>query len=567
MNTKRHDRNPLTASPRNLGFRNQTTRGSVLLTALIFALIIGICITSYLQLTTTSLSLAHRTFFADAACNLAEAGTEEAVWSFNKLGYATDSTSINTAWSGWTLGNTIADVNISSMGSGYTSAPTVAFSGGGGTGAAGTATITTVTLETSPLTTVTGVTGVTITNPGSGYTSPPTVTFTGGGGGTGAAGTGMLSATRTITFNNLDQNATGVVKVWVDGCDGNATVPIVVTQATITPYQGPPITKMIKVIISRNGILPKGLVAEDGITWNGHPFADSYVSSAAAGIPPFTQYGSGAIRANITVGSLTGTIGLGNGTVDGNVDLGSGVTVTGGTVTGQTLSGMSGSFALPTYPTYPGSGTTGYMDLGSATSLPAVLPRPASGGTPADSPSPSDGKYYYFVHGATIGTTTITAGTNVVIVGDGSTSMASGLTIGVTGPSDTPPNKVGSATIYMDGPITLSGNDSVNPSSWAGALMVYTSTTSDCSFKGNAFFCGILFAPNAALTGKGGGNDSMDLSGSFVAKSVTSDGHMSFHYDENLSSINPNAKAWSLALWKEMQSASDRAIYASRLNF
>ncbi len=42
---------------------------------------------------------------------------------------------------------------------------------------------------------------------------------------------------------------------------------------------------------------------------------------------------------------------------------------------------------------------------------------------------------------------------------------------------------------------------------------------------------------------------------------------MNFHYDENLASINPNSKAWSLALWKEMQSASDRAIYASRLNF
>jgi hypothetical protein len=552
MNTKRHDLYPLAASPRDLGFRNQATRGSVLLTTLIFALIIAISLTSYLQISANSLRLAHRTFFADAACNLAEAGTEEAVWSFNKLGYATDIPSVNAAWSNWTLGNTIADVNITSMGSGFTSAPTVVFSGGGGSGAAGTATITTVTFGNG--TTVTGVTGVTITNPGSGYTSPPTVTFTGGGG-TGAAGTGMLSATRTINFNNLDQNATGVVKVWVDGCDGNATVPIVVTQATITPYQGPLITKMIKVIISRNGILPKGLIAEDGITWNGKPFADSYTSSVTAGVPPFTQYGNGPTQSNITVGSLTGTINLGNGTVDGNVDLGAGVTVTGGKVTGQTLSGMSGSFALPTYPT--NSGATGYVDLGSATSLPATLPR---GGATPDTPA-SDGNYYYFVHGATIGATTITAGKKVVIVGDTGTSMVGGLQIGVSGSS------VGSATIYMDGAITLAGNDAVNSSSWAGALTIYTSTTSGCSFSGNAFFCGILFAPNSALSGHGGGNDSMDLSGSFVVNSVTSDGHMSFHYDQNLASINPNAKAWTLALWKEMQSASDRALYASRLNF
>ncbi|HXA81361.1 MAG TPA: hypothetical protein VNV14_08815, partial [Opitutaceae bacterium] len=160
---------------------------------------------------------------------------------------------------------------------------------------------------------------------------------------------------------------------------------------------------------------------------------------------------------------------------------------------------------------------------------------------------------------------TITAGKKVVIVGSGGTSMASGLTIGVSG------SAVGSATIYMDGPITLSGNDSVNPSSWAGALTVYTNTSSatngDCTLSGNASFCGILYAPNAALTGNGGGSNGTDLCGSFVVNSVTSNGHMNFHYDQNLASINPSSKAWTLALWKEMQSASDRALYASRLNF
>ncbi len=61
--------------------------------------------------------------------------------------------------------------NIISGGWGYTSAPTVTFSGGGGTGAMATATITSR-----------KVSAVTITNGGSGYTSAPTVTFSGGGG-------------------------------------------------------------------------------------------------------------------------------------------------------------------------------------------------------------------------------------------------------------------------------------------------------------------------------------------------------------------------------------------------
>lgn len=76
-----------------------------------------------------------------------------------------------------------ADVNFSfSEGMGYTSAPTVSFTGGGGTGAAGTAVI-----ENGR------VKSITITNGGSGYTSAPTVAFSGGGG-SGAAGTAVIDS-------------------------------------------------------------------------------------------------------------------------------------------------------------------------------------------------------------------------------------------------------------------------------------------------------------------------------------------------------------------------------------
>jgi hypothetical protein len=78
----------------------------------------------------------------------------------------------------------VGAVTVGTAGSGYTSAPTVAFSGGGGTGAAGTAV-----LGTGP--DAGKVVGVTITNPGSGYTSAPTIAFSGGGG-TGAAATATV---------------------------------------------------------------------------------------------------------------------------------------------------------------------------------------------------------------------------------------------------------------------------------------------------------------------------------------------------------------------------------------
>lgn len=74
-------------------------------------------------------------------------------------------------------------------GTSYTSAPTVLFSGGGGSGAAGEAI-----LSGSYLV------GVKMTNNGSGYTSAPTVAFTGGGG-TGASGVARLSNGRVNLFS------------------------------------------------------------------------------------------------------------------------------------------------------------------------------------------------------------------------------------------------------------------------------------------------------------------------------------------------------------------------------
>jgi hypothetical protein len=72
-------------------------------------------------------------------------------------------------------------VNTTSAGSGYSSAPTVSFTGGGGSGAAGYAILSGGT-----------VSGVLLTNAGTGYTTAPTVGFTGGGG-SGAAATAILA--------------------------------------------------------------------------------------------------------------------------------------------------------------------------------------------------------------------------------------------------------------------------------------------------------------------------------------------------------------------------------------
>lgn len=72
-------------------------RGAVLIVALLLSALIAVALASYLSLNLNSSRLAQRSFNGFAALNLAEAGTEEAVWSLNRA-LGTDKSS----WDDWT---------------------------------------------------------------------------------------------------------------------------------------------------------------------------------------------------------------------------------------------------------------------------------------------------------------------------------------------------------------------------------------------------------------------------------------------------------------------------------
>ncbi len=91
-----HFRPPIPPAPCRLN----RERGSMLLTAMLFSIGIAIVLGSYLNLSRTTLKVAHRTFFANDAANLAEAGVEEALYCFNQMAAGTAPA---TAWSGWTI--------------------------------------------------------------------------------------------------------------------------------------------------------------------------------------------------------------------------------------------------------------------------------------------------------------------------------------------------------------------------------------------------------------------------------------------------------------------------------
>ena len=100
----------------------------------------------------------------------------------------------------------------------------------------------------------------------------------------------------------------------------------------------------------------------------------------------------------------------------------------------------------------------------------------------------------------------------------------------------------GKLEMYVGGTsLTLSGNNSMNKNGYAQRLIIWcTDSVTSMSMSGNAGFTGCIYAPNAVMALNGGGMNNFDFIGSLLIKSITMNGHFSFHYDEALKNLNNN---------------------------
>jgi hypothetical protein len=111
-------------------------------------------------------------------------------------------------------------------------------------------------------------------------------------------------------------------------------------------------------------------------------------------------------------------------------------------------------------------------------------------------------------------------------------------------------------TIYAGGTsASISGNQYVNPSGFAGSLLIYCApSVTSFTLNGNGQFTGVLVAPNADLAMHGGGNSDQDFCGSLMVNSVGLNGHFKFHWDEALTRmIIPNSARYLVKSWDEIR--------------
>jgi hypothetical protein len=110
----------------------------------------------------------------------------------------------------------------------------------------------------------------------------------------------------------------------------------------------------------------------------------------------------------------------------------------------------------------------------------------------------------------------------------------------------------GSVIFYMaSGSFSLGGNGLVNENGNAASFYYFgLPSNTSVGFNGNANFVGAVYAPQAAFSLGGGGNNTYDFIGASVSKSVRMNGHFNFHYDENLAR-NGFGRGYIPTNWKE----------------
>ncbi|MDD3178730.1 MAG: hypothetical protein PHQ04_00100 [Opitutaceae bacterium] len=270
-----------------------------------------------------------------------------------------------------------------------------------------------------------------------------------------------------------------------------------------------------------------------------------------------------AVRtANCTLGSVNGTIDLGSG---GNV-YGYSKTGTSGTTSGGSVHGVGTTTNDPTRISSDFSATfppivvpVPDVSYNVITTVPAAFP--VAGHLAA-----SDSRYYYVFAGGTA------ISDSVAITGDVTFLMNSHSGVSAmsfSGNRALTINSGASLVLYTNGDIDTHGNALVNNNVQPASCLIYGTDTSvggqSITVGGNGELSAAIYAPNASLTLQGGGN-SGNLSGAFIGATVRMTGGTDFHYDEALGNVN-TGNPFGISKWRELQSATERGLYADKLNF
>jgi hypothetical protein len=376
----------------------------------------------------------------------------------------------------------------------------------------------------------------------------------------------------------FDQNATGVVRVYLYDYQGNAPKAIARSTVKLGGTSSPPIEKWVEVRLRKTSKFAGGIVARQQILFSGSAASvDSWKSDHDNNpTTPPVAYSTGNSQPNGLVGSTSvGTINLSNARIWGYVATGGAFPTvgTGGSVGGLgTPAGtinaahVSTDFAAnfdPIVAPTPSSAP----HLGSVT---ATLALPRTGDMPA-----ADGKFYYNVTDVALTdqvlsirkrTVTDPAPKVVLLLTNALDSIA------IDGPAGAllvetdakleiyaPGNiAIGGAGITSGGNTLATANPPVDLQFWG----TKTTGVQTIELKGNGVLSAVVYAPQGAVGINGDGN----ACGAVIADQIAIRGDLAFHYDESLANFGGD-NPFRVTGWKELLTAAERTPYTSALAF
>jgi len=340
----------------------------------------------------------------------------------------------------------------------------------------------------------------------------------------------------------------GSVLIMMSGYQGNR--PILNIESRVTSPRQRTFTKQIRMELQNRSMFANGLTAREKLRFvGGNAAIDSYDSRLGAYAPGVNRRDRG------TAGSLLvehDAVDLGNGKVWGYVATGGGDPSVGptGWIRGTDTVGTPqidwsrvtrdfyADFPLVEQPTTSGTST---LPSGNTKNL-------GNAGTV---------QTYRLDELGIKSNETYNINGEVILIIDGDTDIKGTLNV----------SSNGKLTIYTKGDFVVGGNGSVNNSNVPSALVIYgthpTEMGQNITLHGNGDLTAAVYAPNAYLSLRGGGNSGA-MFGAAVAYRIFVNGTYQFHYDEALDDFFGPRPTFRLRLWQELIGPNERVDFDAR---
>jgi len=346
---------------------------------------------------------------------------------------------------------------------------------------------------------------------------------------------------------DLGKNTVGIINARILNFDKNPTVQ---AEGRIDLPNRPSVTKQVEIKLIRRSLFANGITARNGVTFKGgNAYVDSYSSSS--GVPSSRMEENHDNGSVASVSVETEAVSISNAKIYGYVSTGGSEPSVGpnGKIFGKdTPSGVNKD--------------PNRIALDFAADFPEVVP-----------PSNYDGGYIPNLSRGTLGDRNATVPTvyrvgRISVKSNDVLSIQGPVVLHVLGNVDVKgevviENRPGNfAVIYLDDDLDIGGNGAVNNlTNRPESLLIYGSNPVRQTIKlhGNGILYAAVYAPNASLELKGGGNSGA-MGGAVVANDVFINGNYQFHYDEDLADFGRDT-SYRMDKWRELHLAADRVSF------